>query len=66
MFLLVGAVLLDLGDEGVFAGPARAHRREHAVERRVAAMLVVKVDGRDEVEPTAAVPREHLVRLCSG
>src|ERR1700752_867653 len=46
-------------DEGVLVGPARAHRLEHAVEGGVPAMLVVNVDGRNQLEPPLAIPRKH-------
>src|SRR5215204_1847318 len=59
MLLLVGAVLFDLGDEGLVTWPPRADRGQHSIESRVAAVLVVDVDRAQHVEIAIAQRRQH-------
>jgi hypothetical protein len=57
MLALVGAMLLDLGDQPMVVGEMPAHRAQHAVERRVAAVLIIDLDGGYDVEPPPSEPR---------
>src|SRR5689334_12389746 len=59
VFALVCAVLLDLGDQSLIVRKMLADGGEHLVQRRVTAMLIVDVDGRNDVEPPASEPRQH-------
>src|SRR5688500_4190317 len=59
MFPFVGAMLLDFGDEARVAWPPGANRRQHPIDRRVAAMLVVDVDRPQHVEITVTQYRQH-------
>src|SRR6478672_10374293 len=69
MLMLVRAVLANLGDEFCVLRPARAYRLQHAIQRRISAMLVVKVDGSEEIEAPQLKPSTHStspVRNCRG
>src|SRR3569623_1574338 len=59
MLALVGAVLLDRGDEHVVVGAPHAHRLEHTVDARIPPMLVIDVDRCEDVEITAAERGKH-------
>src|SRR4051812_34892375 len=59
MFALVGPVLLDLQKQSMIVRPACAHRFEHAVDRRIPAVLVVDVDRAKQVEIATPIPGTH-------
>jgi hypothetical protein len=59
MLAFVGAVALDCRDQRVVVGRARAHGVEHAIDRRVPAMLVINVDRSEKVEIAASEPSAH-------
>jgi len=50
-------VLDDRGDEAGILGATRAHRRQHPIQRGVAAVLVVEVDRGENVEIALPKPR---------
>src|SRR4051812_22596221 len=64
VFVLVRSMLLDCADQGLIVGPPRENRVEHAVDRGVAAMLVVDVDRTEKVQVPAAKPITHVTILA--
>src|SRR3546814_1525286 len=53
VLFLVGAVFLDRSDKPAIVGAARPDGLEHPVERGIAAVLVIDVDGREHIENAA-------------
>jgi hypothetical protein len=60
MLPLVGSVLFDPGDQDMVVRPPLPNRLEDAVDRSVAAMLVVEVDGAKQVKVPLPEPAEHF------
>lgn len=60
MLALVGAVLFDRAEESVIIGRALSRRRQQTIDRCIAAMLIVDVDGPEQVEIAPSVPITHL------
>jgi len=63
MLPLIGAVPLDQRDEFMVAGGTGFDCLQHAVERGIAAILIVDVDRSQEVEVAIAEPRQHRTEL---